>query len=918
MKGFPWHVSSTDVCSKRLKTDPARGLTSDEAKRRLEEFGRNLLAGRPRVHPLRLFFKQFSDFMVLVLLGAGAISFFLGETVDAIAIGAILALNAVFGFIQEYRAERSLEALKELTAPTATVIRDGKRQQIGADTIVPGDILLIKSGDRIPADGRLLWSMSLEVDQSPFTGESIPVRKDAAHQGTEAEEPADRANMVYMGTAVTRGRARVLVTATGMNTQIGEIAEMIRSSEEEATPLQRRLQQLGKWLVLVCAVLVLSIVLGGIARGLPLYMMFLIGVSLAVAAIPEGLPAVVTASLALGVQRMIRRNAIVRRLPSVETLGCATVICTDKTGTLTKNEMTLTRLYMPDGTEVHVTGIGYEPVGSFKMPDQRPIDPREHPDMELALRIGVLCNASEVMPSDENKASKKKSKHGANAWRVSGDPTEGALLVAGLKGGLQREHLERRYPVLLEHPFDPARRRMSVIVRDGRRYLSLVKGAPAAVLQQCTHYQINGESQPLTAAMRRRIERQTEAYAEQALRVLAFAYRQVPAKETGLEAAESGLTFVGLAAMLDPPRDEVKAAIMRAHRAGIRTIMLTGDHPATALAIGRMVHLLGSSDSVVTGREIEAMDDKALSRCLETTRCFARVSPKHKLRIVRALRQAGEIVAMTGDGVNDAPAVKEADIGISMGKTGADVTKEASALVLADDNFATIVAAVEEGRGIYENIRKFIRYLLGCNAGEVFAMLAAVLVGLPLPLQPLQILWMNLVTDGLPALALGIDPPEKDIMNRPPRPADEGIFSRRLHWKILFSGLMIGGSTVAAFVAAIWLRPEAIDWARTIAFTTLVTSQLLFAFSCRSEHRTAIEAGILGNRYLVGAVIISFAMQLAVIYWPPVTAVFRTVPLSWYDWVLVGIFSAWGQVLSYMVTFLRQRFIRRFSVVRVG
>lgn len=918
MKGFPWHISSTDACSKQLQTDPKRGLTAAEANRRLQEVGKNLLAGRPRVHPLQLFLKQFSDFMVLVLLGAGAISFFLGETVDAIAIGAILGLNAIFGFIQEYRAERSMEALKELTAPTATVVRDGKTQQIAADTIVPGDILLIKSGDRVPADGRLLWSMALEVDQSPFTGESIPVRKDATHQGTESEEPADRANMVYMGTAVTRGRARVLVTATGMHTEIGEIAEMIRSSDEEATPLQRRLQQLGKWLVLVCAVLVLSIVLGGIARGLPLYMMFLIGVSLAVAAIPEGLPAVVTASLALGVQRMIRRNAIVRRLPSVETLGCATVICTDKTGTLTKNEMTLTRLYMPEGMEIQVTGIGYEPIGAFQLANKRTVQPREHPDVELALRIGVLCNAAEVVPHEDNQEKRKRQKRSGSAWRVSGDPTEGALLVAGLKGGLQREQLERKYPVQLEHPFDPARRRMSVIVRDGRRYLSLVKGAPAAILQQCTHYQVNGTAQPLTAAMRRQIERQTEAYADQALRVLALAYRYVPAKDASLDVAETGLTFVGLAAMLDPPRDEVKSAIMRAHRAGIRTIMLTGDHPGTALAIGRMVHLLGAHDKVVTGREIEAMDDKALARCLENTNCFARVSPKHKLRIVRALRQAGEIVAMTGDGVNDAPAVKEADIGISMGKTGADVTKEASALVLADDNFATIVAAVEEGRGIYENIRKFIRYLLGCNAGEVFAMLAAVLVGLPLPLQPLQILWMNLVTDGLPALALGIDPPEKDIMNRPPRPANEGIFSRRLHWKILFSGLMIGGSTVAAFVAAIWLRPDGIEWARTIAFTTLVTSQLLFAFSCRSEHRTAVEAGILGNRFLVGAVIISFAMQLAVIYWTPVTAVFRTVPLSFYDWILVALFSAWGQVLSHLVTFMRHRFIRRFSVVRVG
>ncbi len=912
MQPSQWHAETVDAVLRKLGAHAVRGLPSEEAERRLARYGPNRLPEGERRHPLSLFFAQFSDFMVLVLLGAGVVSFFLGETADSLAIFAILLLNAVFGFVQEYRAEKSLQALSRLTAPTAMVVRDGEMLEIPAADLVPGDLVLVREGDRVAADGRLVWSMALEADESILTGESAPVTKDAFYVGRKDEPIGDRKNMLYMGTAVTRGRGRLLVTSTGKRTQMGEIAQLIQQGEAATSPLQKRLAHLGRRLVAACFLLVALVCIAGIWRGLPLYSMFLTGVSLAVAAIPEGLPAVVTAALAIGVQRMIRRQAIVRRLPAVETLGCVTVICTDKTGTLTRNEMTVTKLWTFTG-EVEVTGRGYVPEGQF-IARGRSVDPRRDPDLELALEIGMICNAATL--KEESRRDKGRSR--SAAWTVLGDPTDGSLLVLGVKGGIDPRELRRRLAVVAERPFDPMRRRMSVVAENNGVLHSYVKGAPAAILERCTHIRIGGRTEPLTQAHRLRIEQQVSGYARSALRVIALAYRPLPADGNDSEAWEQRLVFVALTGLFDPPREEAARAIAKARRAGIRTIMLTGDHPETARAIGRLVGLAGGGDDVVTGAEIDGMDDSSLREVLGRVSCFARVSPVQKLRIVRTLKEAGELVAMTGDGVNDAPAVKEADIGISMGRTGADVTKEASDMVLADDNYATIVAAVEEGRGIYENIRKFIRYLLGCNAGEVLSMLAALLAGLPLPLLPLQILWMNLVTDGLPAIALGVDPGDEHIMQRGPRPVGEGIFARNLWKRIVVSGTVIGGSTVLVFALALRLRPGMEEWARTLAFTTLVVSQLLYAFVCRSEELTVWEAGPLANRYLVGAVLVSFAMQLAVVYWSPLAAVFRTVPLDAADWLLVAVACVWGYAVEWVARTVRTRLWRRLAWVRVA
>lgn len=912
MKPPLWHVETVAQCVRRLATHVQSGLTSSEATKRLAKYGENRLPEAKRAHPLVLFLSQFSDFMVLVLLGAAVVSFFLGEVIDSIAIAAILAINALFGFIQEFRAEQSLQALQRLTAPTTTVVRDGTPTEIAAHHIVPGDLLLIADGDRIPADGRLVWAMSLEVDESLLTGESVPVVKDPEHTGTPDEPIGDRKNMLFMGTSITRGRARMVVTGTGVDTQIGEIAELIRHSENEPTPLQNRLEHLGKRLVLACFALVGLVFAAGVIRGLPMYNMFLTGVSLAVAAIPEGLPAVVTAALAIGVQRMIRRNAIVRRLPAVETLGCVTAICTDKTGTLTKNEMTVTRLWA-QGREVEVTGTGYAPQGEFLEQGGR-IDLKHDSLMHLALEIGMLCNSASLT---HEKGEKSSAQGSAQGWRVLGDPTEGALLVVGVKAGIDPGHLQRRIQTVHENPFDPQRRRMSVVVTKEGSHYSYVKGAPGALLEQCTHLRTDQGVQPLTATLKRQIEDRVTEYAGQALRVMALAYREVAPNAKGIDTCEHGLTFVGLAVLFDPPRDDVAGAIHKSRRAGIRTLMLTGDHPATAVAISRLVGLAGDDAQVVTGKQIDAMNDTELAATVLNVNCFARVSPAHKMRIVRSLKNSGELVAMTGDGVNDAPAVKDADIGISMGRTGADVTKEASDIVLADDNYATIVAAVEEGRAIYENVRKFIRYLLGCNAGEVLSMLVALLVGLPLPLLPLQILWMNLVTDGLPAIALGVDPADKGNMQRGPRPVREGIFARNLWKRILLSGTAIGGSTLLIFAASLWLRPGDEDWARTMAFTTLVVSQLMYAFQCRSEYRSAVEAGLFVNKYLLGAVSFSFLMQLAVLYLEPLASTFKTVPLSGNDWILIIVASGWGYIAEWSARVVRTRLLRRFAWVRV-
>ncbi|OAT81431.1 calcium-translocating P-type ATPase, SERCA-type [Desulfotomaculum copahuensis] len=881
-----WYSLSGEEVAAVLNADAARGLTDREAKERAARFGPNQLARAPRVPLWRLFLDQFSDFMVLVLLAATVISGFLGEYADAVTIMIIVLVNAVLGCVQEFRAERSMEALKELTAPEARVIRNRMEGRIPAAELVPGDIVLLETGDRVPADLRLVQTVNLEVEESALTGESAPVKKHTAVIPGPVT-PGDARNMAFLGTVITRGRGRGLVVATGMATEMGRIAGLIQEAGTEETPLQRRLAQLGKGLVAFCLAVCALVVVIGIYRGEPAYQMFLAGVSLAVAAIPEGLPAIVTVALAIGVQRMIRRQAIIRKLPAVETLGCATVICSDKTGTLTKNEMTVRRALI-GGHEAEIGGEGYDPKGEIASTLSC-----QSFEYQIFFRIAALCNNA-VLTRGETPIGglfRGLVPRRVKTWDINGDPTEGALLVMAAKAGFWREELERREQRMAEFPFDAERKRMTVVYRqaDGKLH-AYVKGAPDVVLELCSHCLRNGRVVPLTARERAEILKQNAALAGRALRVLALAWRELPggSGEVDEDRVEQSLIFAGLAGMIDPPRPSALAAVQRCRRAGIRVVMITGDHRLTAAAVAGELGILGRGENILGGAELDAMNDDELCRAAGDVPVYARVSPRHKLRIVRALKQGGQVVAMTGDGVNDAPAVKEADIGIAMGITGTDVTREASAMVLADDNFATIVAAVEEGRGIYDNIRKFIRYLLSCNVGEVLVMLLAVLAGLPLPLLPIQILWMNLVTDGLPAMALGVDPADRDIMFRRPRHPQESVFAHGLAWRILGSGAVIGLGTLLVFAWGLYGGSGNLTLARTMAFNTLVFSQLFFVFTCRSEKHTILEVGLFSNRHLLLAAGLSAVLQMAVNYIPRLQTVFHTAPLTGLQWSIIA------------------------------
>lgn len=889
MNRLPWYTMAFQDILQHFHVDVTKGLSSAESKKRLVTNGHNVLSEKKSVSPLVLFLYQFRDFMVMVLLGATLLSGVLGEYTDALVIIVIVLVNAILGFVQEYRAERSLDALREMTAPMARVLRDGVRHEVPAEELVPGDVVIIEAGDRIPADIRLGEVRQLTVNEAPLTGESEPVIKQVAVLGESVVSPGDQVNMVFMGTMAVGGRGSGVVVATGMQTEMGRVAHLIQEAEDDDTPLQKRLEQMGRYLVAGCLVICSLVVLLGLHQGLPAYKMFMAGVSLAVAAIPEGLPAVVTIALALGVQRMVRKNAIVRKLPAVETLGCATVICSDKTGTLTQNKMNVRQIWA-GGTTYQAEGDGYHPQGSF-VRDGRVIKPGQDPGLLLALTVGVLCNNAELRKG--NVYVKGMWRGGRKTeWEIHGDPTEGALLVSAARAGLWREDLERTMRRLAEVPFDGVRKRMSVVYEGGEGTALYVKGAPEVLICRCTHLFMEGKVVELSSGMRDTVIRQTEIMASMALRNLAVAYRPIPseAKLAG-EALEEKLIFTGIFGMMDPPRPEVLPAIQKCHTAGIKTVMITGDHKITAMAVARMLRLLPSGGNVLTGSELDRLSDAALEKAVENTYVYARVTPEHKLRIVRALKKRGHVVAMTGDGVNDAPAVKEADIGIAMGNTGTDVTREAAALVLADDNFTTIVNAVEEGRSIYDNIRKFIRFLLACNTGEILTMFIAMLAGLPLPLRAIQILWINLVTDGLPAMALGVDPVENGVMDRPPRSPAEGIFSGGLWQKILGRGFLIGATTVLVFAWA--LREGAdLETARTMAFATLIVTQLFYVFDCRSERHSIFETGFLQNPLLVAAVFISYGLLLVVIYHPFLSVIFGTVQLYAEQWGVIFAISA--------------------------
>jgi Ca2+-transporting ATPase len=916
-----------DAVLASLGTDAQRGLSRVEAQKRLEQSGRNELTAEEPVPGWKKFLAQFKDVLVILLLIATAVSCALWlverETplpYEAIAIFAVVLLNAIMGYIQESRAESAVAALRHMAAAHANVMRDGERQSVSAAEIVPGDLILIEEGDTVPADARLIHSTALQMAEAALTGESLPVSKDIDPVKGEAGL-GDRTNMIFSGTAASYGRGKAVITATGMQTEMGRIAGMLKEAPEETTPLQKELDRVGKMLgivvVVIAVVMIVTIIVVENVRGISaLFDVLILGVALAVAAVPEGLPAVVTAVLALGVQRMAKRNAIVRHLAAVETLGSANIIASDKTGTLTKNEMTV-RVVVTASGRVNLGGTGYAPEGEVQVEGGAPLEGALRVELQRALTVADRANNAVLQEHD-------------GRWTVQGDPTEGALVVAARKAGLADETLDARFERVGELPFSSERKLMTTVHTDAERrerLLVFTKGAPDILVARCSQERVGEAKRPLTAERRVEILKVNEELAGQALRTLGVAARELPAdalqsKEVD-EDLEQELVFLGLIGMIDPPREEAKQAVARARSAGIRPMMITGDHPKTAAVIAGELGI-SSDGRAVTGAELEQMSDEELAQTVREVSVYARVNPEHKLRIVKALQNGGATVAMTGDGVNDAPALKTADIGVAMGITGTDVSKEAADVVLTDDNFATIVAAVEEGRAIFANIRKFLRYLLSSNIGEVmtmfFGVLLAKFIGLHaegnavvLPLLATQILWINLVTDGAPALALGVDPADAGLMNRPPRPRSEGVITRRMWMGIFFVGAIMATGTLLVLDAS--LSGGLIEgsgnmrYAQTMAFTTLMMFQLFNVFNARSDERSAFD-GFFHNRWLWGALGLSLALQLAVIYVPFLQNAFSTVSLGWGDWLLCTAVASsvlWLRELGKVISQLRGR-----------
>ncbi|MBJ6800274.1 cation-translocating P-type ATPase [Geomonas propionica] len=869
---LPWHSLEPDEVYRRLQTG-AEGLDPAEAALRLTRFGANELTAAQPISPWPVFFRQFKNVLIVILFIAAFLSALLGHAVEAVTIAVIVVFAALLGFWQEYRAERALEALRRMAAPDAAVLRGGTEVTVPARDLVPGDLLLLRPGDRVAADVRLTEAFNLQLDEAALTGESLPVDKKAAQLFPQETPLAERGNMVYAGTVVSYGRGAGIVVATAMQTEFGGIARMISGIETGRTPLQENLDRVGNLLARAALVAVGVIVVAGLLRGEAFVEMLLFGIALGVAAVPEALPAVVTISLALGVQRMVKRHALMRRLAAVETLGSTTVICSDKTGTLTRDEMTVRRLYCANQW-YELSGAGYAPEGDFSARGRA-----ELPSVTLVelLRVGMLACDARVVWDDA-----------AGRWTAQGDPTEAALVVAAAKAGLSQAELAMRYPRLDEIPFSSERKRMTTLHAEGPALVACAKGAPEVILSACIT-QLTGEGErPLDQASLEEIAKAAAEMAAGALRVLAVARKH----DTDRPEAESGMTFLGLVGMIDPPRPEARAAIVVCREAGIRPVMITGDHPVTAAAVARELGLLDQG-RVITGAELERMDDATLEHEVGAISVYARVSPAHKLRVVAALQKQGEVVAMTGDGVNDAPALKKADIGIAMGITGTAVSKEAAAMTLTDDNFASIVAAVEEGRAIFDNIKKYLMYLLASNTGEIGLMMGAMLAGLPLPLGAVQILYVNLATDGLPALALAVDPAEPGLMRRPPRDASRGIFSRTVVTLVLVGG---GWSALVNLALFAWARASGCSDAEamTVTFVSLVLIQFFNAYSFRSD-RDSIFRRPFANRWLNRAVLWEICLLLVVVYLPVMHRPFGTFSLTLPDWG--GIILASGSIV---------------------
>ena len=882
-----WNLSFSET-AKKLGTAP-EGLSDEEVARRLDRYGPNELVETARTSPLKIFLRQFLSLMVIILIIAAIISAAIGmakeegmeEMYDAVVIMIIVILNAIFGFVQEYKAEKAILALKAMAAPQATVLRNGELTLIPARELVPGDLVSLKTGDRIPADCRIKEESNLRVNEASLTGESVPISKHSAPVPGDVIV-GDRKNMVHTGTTVEKGRAISIVVATGMQTELGTIAEMVQTEPDKRAPLQDKLDKMGKQIAIGVLFACLAVFLVGSIRSADYSGMLLVAVSLAVAAIPEGLPAVVTISLALGLQRMAKRHALIRKLPAVEALGSTTVICSDKTGTLTKGEMNIRRVYA-DGTTFLVSGDGFEPAGKFYK-DGEEIDPRKISGLKELITTGILCNDSSLKEEDGH-------------YKVFGDTTEGTLIVLGLRADFDVGKVQEENPRKKDIPFTSERKLMTTVHSvDGER-IAHAKGAPERILEKSSRALIHGEIVQMTEEMRNQILELNEQWASEAFRILALAYRPLPAdlKEIDEKTVETDFIFLGMVAMMDLPRKDAIEAIAESKRAGIRVVMITGDHKLTAEAIAKQMKIAEDDYLVVTGVELEKMSDEELEDQVESIAVYARVSPEHKIRIISALQERGHVVAMTGDGVNDAPALKRADIGIAMGITGTDVAKEAADMVLTDDNFASIVKATEEGRGIYDNIRKFVAYLLSANVGEVLVMFMATLIFaepelLPF-LIPIQILWINLVTDGLPALALGVDPIPGDIMEREPRDPKENPINREMFFMIVLVGIIMLVGTLGIFQLHRHLG-YGVTEARTVAFTTLVMFQLFFVFSVRSPRQSLNLAGFLANPKLILAVLVSASLQLIVVYLPPLQPVFDTASLGILEWILILLVSS--------------------------
>jgi Ca2+-transporting ATPase len=894
-----WHTMSPEETLKELNS-AEHGLSQEEVQKRLAEYGLNELQKEKRASPIRMFLKQFTDILIIILLIATALSIAVEAIVDAIIIIAMVLATAILGFVEEFRSEKAVEALEKLTAPTAIVLRDKKEVKVPANEIVPGDVILLFTGDRVPADVRLIESVNLKVDEASLTGESSPVNKnvDACAEGLPLN---DRRNMAFIGTVVVYGRGKAVATTTGMNTEFGKIARMVQMTKKEETPLEKRTQSIGKLIGILCVTICVGVGAIGIVQGRSIIDMLLWGISLAVAAVPEALPAIVTGALAVGMYRMAKVNTIVKKLPAVETLGCTGVICSDKTGTMTKGEMTVQRIYVDDEF-VKVSGVGYEPEGEFSTGDTK-VEPKY--ELRTLLIAGTLCNDAKL---EKDTASEK--------WAIKGDPTEGALIVAAAKAGLWKEELEQEQPRIGELPFSSETKRMTTVhIVSGKKRIAYMKGAPEIVLNKCTKVLANGKISKLIEGDRARILSVNEAMARQALRNLGFAFRELPESVNAYdEKIEKDFIFVGIVGMIDPPREEVKDAIQTCRKAGISVVMVTGDHRLTAIAVAKELNMLGENEEqgkVLTGAELEKLGDEQFNDMVERVVIYARVSPEHKVRIIEAWKAKGHIVAMTGDGVNDSPALRMSDIGISMGVTGTEVAKEASDIVLTDDNFASIVKAAREGREIYDNIKKYLTYLMRCNIMEILVMFIAV-VSVPylakiyapdapaeaigsatIALTAAQLLWVNLTTDGLPAIALGIDPGDPDIMERKPRNPNESIFTRdvKLYLSlvpILMTALLLFGY----FFYRPWESSTQLTEARTQLLTAMIIMELANAISARSLKYPVWKVGVFKNKFLWYAVLSSFFLQLIVLYTPGLNSAFSVSAPEPLDWAFAILFMA--------------------------